>query len=323
MTRLLADAHIPHVEEYLPEGVVLERFDRAPDEAALLRADALLVRTVTRVDAALLAAAPHVRVVGSATAGYDHVDPDACSAAGVRFAYAPGCNAGAVGDYVAAVAGPARRGLASIAVVGCGHAGGAAERRLRALGWRTVPYDPPRGLPATWDEVLACDAVTFHVPLTRGGTYGTHGLVDEAVFRRARWQMLIQAARGGVVDEPALKAWIRRGGRAHVDVWVGEPDADPELIALAHTATPHIAGYSVQAKRRATEMVLQAMGLWDAGTMGLWDFGTLGPWDSGSSTPNPEPQTSDYLKQMSSAWKANPGAETFLEIRNTWPLRSE
>lgn len=330
---LLADRHIPWLDELLPAGIRLIRFDGGrPPEEDLAKAEALLVRTVTRVDASLLRAAPRLRWLGTATAGFDHIDTEAVNQAGVRLYVAAGCNASAVGDYVRRAL-LAVRGLSSvvrsedasqpttnhkpptIAVVGFGHTGKAAAARLEKLGVYVLAYDPPLGLPATWEDVLACDAVSVHVPLTDSGPHPTRNMVSMADFERASWKTLIQASRGGVVDEAALKAWIRAGGTAIVDVWENEPAIDPELCGLAALATPHIAGYSVQAKYRATSMCVSAL---------CSVFGY--PFSAeaiGSTFLTPGLNRGLDMITISAILKASPTAETFKELRNKSPLRVE
>lgn len=327
---LLADRHIPWLDELLPPDITLHRFDGGrPPESLLTQAEALLIRTVTKVDADLLASAPNLKWIGTATAGFDHVDVDAVRAAGVSLYVAEGCNASAVGDYVKRAMrdvrseDPLASHLAprtSIAIIGYGHTGKAAEKQLLDLGLRVVPYDPPLGLPTTWEEVLACDAVTVHVPLTFEGPHKTLHLISEADFARAHWRLLIQASRGGVVDEAALKGWIEPGTReAVVDVWENEPSPDPELVAKALLATPHIAGYSVEAKFRATAMCLDALSR--KFEVGSRKMGAV------RLTPDaPEyrvPSTDSFLGDLSDALKRNPSADTFKNLRNNSPLRSE
>jgi len=336
---LLADRHIPWLDELLPPDITLHRFDGGrPPDSLLSQAEALLIRTVTKVDADLLASAPHLRWIGTATAGFDHVDVDAVRRAGVTLYVAEGCNASAVGDYIKRAmlfargamrdvrsedplashpslrSGRALAPLTSCAIIGYGHTGKSSEKQLLNLGLRVVPYDPPLGLPATWEEVLACDAVTVHVPLTFEGPHQTHHLISEADFARANWRLVIQASRGGVVEEAALKGWIEPGTReAVVDVWENEPSPDPELVAKAFLATPHIAGYSVEAKFRATVMCLEDLcRMLDAGCR-MQDGGSIKHLASGIP----------LLSDLSDALKRNPSAETFKDLRNNSPLRSE
>lgn len=242
---------------------------------ALRDVDALVVRAVTRVDAALLAGT-RVRFVGSATAGMDHVDAAALSAMGVAVAHAPGCNADSVSCYVAAallqlwqrgrIALPRRR----LGVIGRGQVGGRVARWALALGLEVRACDPPRqrageaGL-STLAQALDCDAVTLHVPLQAAGADRTVNLVAAAglaAMPAGAW--LFHTCRGGVVDEAALRGALLRGhlGGAVVDVWRGEPDHDPALAALCAVATPHVAGHSVDGKGRGTWMVRQALAAW-------------------------------------------------------------
>ncbi len=328
---LLADRHIPWLDELLPPDITLHRFDGGrPPESLLSQTEAMLIRTVTKVDADLLASAPNLRWIGTATAGFDHVDVDAVRRAGVTLYVAEGCNASAVGDFVrhSLLVVRGEEGLKqttnnkprTIAIIGYGHTGRAAAEQLKKLDIDVLPYDPPLGLPATWEEVLACDAVTVHVPLTFDGPHKTHHLISEADFARANWRLVIQASRGGVVDEAALKGWIEPGRReAVVDVWENEPSPDPELVAKAILATPHIAGYSVEAKFRATAMCLDALSRkFEVGSRKM---------GAGRLTPDaPEyrvPSTDSFLSDLSNALKRNPSAETFKELRNNSPLRSE
>jgi erythronate-4-phosphate dehydrogenase len=348
---LLADRHIPWLDELLPPDITLHRFvGGRPPTHLLSQAEALLIRTVTKVDADLLASAPNLRWIGSATAGFDHIDVDAVRAAGIDLYIAEGCNASAVGGFV-------RRSLLvvsrlslvvrgeegirqttnnkplTIALIGFGHTGRASAEQLKKLDIEVIPYDPPLGLPATWEDVLACDAVSVHVPLTFDGPYKTHHLITEQDFARANWKVIIQASRGGVVDEAALKQWIRPGERdAIVDVWENEPTPDPELVRLAAIATPHIAGYSVEAKYRATKMCLVELLSVFGSRFSVEELSVFSSrfsvnretMDVGrGTTDNRQPKTVNPLEILSRALKADPTAETFQKLRNNSPLRSE
>lgn len=334
---LLADRHIPWLDELLPANITLHRYDGGRPPAHLLsQAEALLIRTVTKVDADLLASAPNLTWIGTATAGFDHIDVDAVRAAGVELYVAAGCNASAVGDYVRRAVLFARREITarsakrnvrsedsytsyiaprtSFAIIGFGHTGRAAAEQLKKLDLNVIPYDPPLGLPATWEDVLACDAVSVHVPLTFDGPHKTHHMISESDFAHAKWRILIQASRGGVVDEATLKQWIRPGERdAIVDVWENEPSPDPELVQLATLATPHIAGYSVQAKYRATTMCVESLCKKLDGRSRMQEASSVKRQASGVQ----------LLCDLSDALKADPTAETFKELRNSSPLRHE
>jgi erythronate-4-phosphate dehydrogenase len=240
----------------------------------LAGADVLLVRSVTRVDAALLDGTP-VRFVGTATAGTDHVDLELLGARGIAFAAAPGCNARAVGEYVLAcvLAYAALRGRAPASlrcgIIGCGHAGSAARALLEAVGVRCLRHDPPLaeaggGGFVALDDALAADVVTLHVPLTGSGPHRTIGLIGERELARLpSGALLVNAARGGVVDEAAWQRAIAAGRvLGAVDCWVGEPTIAPAMLAAAWIASPHVAGHTVDARRRATRQLRVALEAW-------------------------------------------------------------
>jgi erythronate-4-phosphate dehydrogenase len=154
-----------------------------------------------------------------------------------------------------------------VGIVGVGHVGSALARKLSALGLAPVLCDPPRAERegqagfASLEEALACDVVSLHVPLDRGGGHPSWHLLDAARLRALRpGAILVNAARGAVVDNAALKACLAGGQAlaAVLDVWEGEPRPDPELAARVAIATPHIAGYSLDGKLRGTMMVYQA-----------------------------------------------------------------
>jgi len=270
---LLADANIPGLENALGGAVRLRLEEGRRIRPEWLReVDILLVRSVTRVDEALLTNAP-VRFVGSATSGVDHVDRDYLGRRGIVFAYAPGANANSVVEYVlcaiAAVGDRLEQLLdgGSVGIVGCGHVGRSLATRLAALGVRHRVYDPwldQRSFPAaaSLDEVLACDVVSLHPELTAAQPWPSLRLIGaEALSRMQPEALLINTSRGPVVDNQALRARLESAPafRAVLDVWEPEPALDPALLARAALGTPHIAGYSRDGKLRATRMLAEAV----------------------------------------------------------------
>lgn len=272
--KILADDNMPLVREWFgPHGEVRTVPGRAIDADAVRDVDVLLVRSVTRVDGALLAGS-RVRFVGSATSGYDHVDRDALAAAGVRFAHAPGCNAGAVVQYVLSVCCALRPDWRRrvVGIVGCGAVGGRLYRTLSALGVTCRVHDPllpdTQGVPERTDlsgVIRAADILCLHTPLTRSGPFPTFHLLNERLLARLRpGCLLINAARGPVVDNAALRAQLTRGRgpTAALDVWEGEPAIDTELWRRVAIATPHIAGYSLEGRVAGTRAVYEAFCAW-------------------------------------------------------------
>lgn len=241
----------------------------------LADAEALIVRSVSRVDGELLRGS-QVRYVGTTTAGTDHVDTAALAAAGIRFNAAPGCNARAVAEHVACclAAYSRERGLAlsalTVGIVGYGHVGRAVGTMLQHLGCRFVVNDPPLGAniagvtTAPLADLLRCDVVTVHVPYTTSGAHPSANLLDAGALERLRpGALLINAARGGVINEAAFCARTAQGGLlGAIDCWRGEPSIAPDTLAAAWRASPHIAGHTLEARINAVRMQQVALAAW-------------------------------------------------------------
>ena len=272
--KIAIDEKIPlGVEAFGSVGEVRALPAREMDPQRLRGCDALVVRSVTRVDETLLEGTG-VRFVGSVTSGVDHVDVDHLRAAGVAFAHAPGCNANSVAEYVVAALlhlHACRRvdlRAATLGVVGVGHVGSRVVAKAEALGLGVVPNDPPlarlgrRHDLAPLRDALACDVVTLHVPLTRVGGDATYHLLNhDRLVQMKPGAVLINTARGDVVDADALFAAVESGRLAPpvLDVWPGEPNVSRDFLSAAALATPHVAGHSWQGKRRGTEAVYGAL----------------------------------------------------------------
>ena len=237
-------------------------------------ADVLIVRTRTRCDRALLEGSK-VRLVVTATIGFDHIDTTWLAEAGIRWTNCPGCNAASVGQYVACCLLRLQqekmlevRSL-TIGVVGVGHVGTEVVAAVERLGCRVLQCDPFRAEAGEESFVELktiaeqADVVTFHTPLTTDGPYPTHHLANADFFSacRAKQPLIIHAARGGVVDEQALLAAIdhKHVRGVIIDTWEHEPQIDQRLLEKAIFATPHIAGYSADGKTNGTRMSLQAV----------------------------------------------------------------
>lgn len=268
---LVADANLAFAEElFAPLGELRLLPGRSIGPADVADADALLVRSVTRVDRQLLAGS-RVRFVGSATIGTDHIDIDYLRAAGIACSTAPGCNATAVVDYVcsaiAALPDLLERLLAGgrVAIVGCGNVGSRLARRLRAVGIDVRVVDPRLQPPQPWpltglDGISRCDLVCMHTPLTRSGPYPTRHLFDaRRLSRLGAGSVLLNAGRGPVIEQQALIEHLARGDRTAVlDVWEHEPLLPAELVDRVALATPHIAGYSDDGKLAGSLAIWQA-----------------------------------------------------------------
>lgn len=296
---ILADENIPFAREAFGTlGRVLLKHGRAITAADLADVDVLAVRSITRVDAALLAGT-RVRFVGTATSGNDHLSLADLDRLGVAHYTALGCNANAVAEYMTAAwltaarrTGRTLRGLRA-GIVGVGHVGSLVAAKARALGMTPVLNDPPKrrqtGLDdyRPLDELLDCDIVTCHTPLTHDGPDPTFRLIgDRFLSRLKRGAWFCNAGRGEVVDEAALHRALDAGrlGACILDVWDGEPCADGRLVTRADIATPHIAGYSLEGKLNGTEMVCAAACRF---------YGVAPSWSAAAAAPPPDVPSCD------------------------------
>lgn len=271
---IVADENIPLLDAFFQGFGEIRRYPgRSLDAASVRDADILLVRSVTKVDRHLLEGS-RVQFVGTCTIGTDHLDLDYFEQAGIRWSSAPGCNARGVVDYVlgslltlADLEGASLPGRV-YGVVGAGEVGGRLVGVLRALGWKVMVCDPLRQAAEGGDYVeldtllQACDVISLHTPLERGGQYPTWHLLGPAELAKLRpgaW--LINASRGAVVDNGALRALLQQRDDLHavLDVWEGEPQVDLPLADLCTVATPHIAGYSLDGRQRGTAQIYRAL----------------------------------------------------------------
>ncbi|WP_312978214.1 4-phosphoerythronate dehydrogenase PdxB [Atlantibacter sp.] len=272
--KILVDENMPYARELFARlGDVKAVPGRPIPVAELDDADALMVRSVTKVNGKLLDG-KGVRFVGTATAGTDHVDQDYLHQAGIAFSAAPGCNAIAVVEYVfsALLMLAERDGFdltdRTVGIVGVGNVGGRLQKRLEALGVRTLLCDPPRadnGEPGDFQPldklVDEADILTFHTPLFKDGPYKTWHLADEALISRLKpGAILINACRGAVVDNAALLKCLDAGQKLStvLDVWEPEPDLNVALLDKVDIGTAHIAGYTLEGKARGTTQVFEA-----------------------------------------------------------------
>ncbi|MFV1884141.1 MAG: 4-phosphoerythronate dehydrogenase [Balneola sp.] len=274
MIKVIADQNLYRLEEFLPDEVELTTYDPnngLPDTSGF---EALLLRTVSKLTPESYPNIPSsLKFVGTGSSGTDHVDIEYLKSDQVHFADALGNNARAVAEYV-------MTGLLlwqeekkkhlrdySYGIVGVGKAGSAVAGILHDFGLKTVLYDPPRAerdpgfISATLDEVLNCDILTFHVSLSESGKYATRYWLDEKKLSDRNFELIINAARGGVIDEKAISEAMDSGSVKEliIDVWENEPDFDVEFANKAFIATPHIAGYSEQSKLNASKMVCEQL----------------------------------------------------------------
>lgn len=308
--RILVDRYIPYLKGVLEPYAEVEYLE--PEEftpARVADADALLVRTRTRCNEALLAGS-RVRFIATATIGFDHIDTSYCEAHNIRWTNCPGCNAQGVCDYVEEVLAtlyPHQAGY--LGVVGVGHVGSLVAAMAARKGWQVLRYDPFTGEPNTIDEIAQkCHVITFHTPLTKSGEHPTYHMADRGFFERCRPDaLIINAARGGVVDEQVL---IDSGLKCVIDTWEGEPAINRALLDYAELASFHIAGYSLQGKINASNMCLRALS--ETFDLPLLEIDYTQVPESGDTAPG-------WLARLTEILKKNP--DGFEELRETYKLR--
>ena len=267
--KIVADIDVPFLKGvFEPYGEVLYKKGIEICADDVKDADALILRTRTKCDAELLDGSA-VKVVATATIGTDHVDFDYCNSHGIQVYNAAGCNAGGVMQYVfSALYGvAARKGIkidgGTFGIIGVGNVGKKVEQMARHLGFNVLLCDPPRAEAegqegfCSLDYLLAnSQIVTMHVPLEES----TRKMADQAFFALMQpGSIFINASRGEVVDEDALKFAFPKFGAVVIDTWNNEPNVDEELVEMVDIATPHIAGYSYQGKQMGTAMAVRAV----------------------------------------------------------------
>lgn len=268
--KVLANRYLYKFREIMPDSVQVDLFDpkKLPENAPDY--DALFVNTTTPVNTDTLPDTGRISYIATGSSGTDHLDLDYLRSKGVLAGDANGCNAVTVAEYVVTVV------LAAIetdsikindlkaGVIGVGAVGTEVSRLLSEFSIPCVLYDPPRAernpefSSSFFDELKECNLLTFHTPLTTGGEYPTHHLLNESWLSETEFYMLINSSRGGVIDEAVALKMLRKRYLKHlvVDTWENEPAFDPAVAKSARFSTPHIAGYSIQAKRRASEMII-------------------------------------------------------------------
>ncbi len=272
--KIIADANIPFVAECFSSiGEVQAVGGREITPGVVGDADVLLVRSITQVNADLLAGSK-VRFAATATIGVDHIDIDFLKQKHIGFASAPRSNANSAAEYV--IAGLLEAGRKcdinlegkSIGIIGVGNVGSRVAKKCAALGMKIYLNDPPlqrqtgqaKYLPL--EELYDCDVITFHTPLTFEGIDKTYHLANEKFFKSLKnGCIFINASRGGVVNSEALKTVIQSGRLKTVvlDVWENEPNIDMELLEMVDIGTPHIAGYSLDGKISGLIMIYNAV----------------------------------------------------------------
>lgn len=342
MKKVIIDRFVPFDGD--PFAGIAETVRLDPSEItreAVRDADALIVRTRTKCGPGLLDGSK-VSIVATATIGTDHLDFPWLASRGIEAVSAPGCNAPAVAQYVLGSIfhlGLGHPGL-RLGVVGLGHVGSIVASWARNFGMDVIACDPPREerdggwnpeAPflgekegerfASLEEVgRKADVVTFHTPLTRDGRHPSFHLLDRDFLDIAPKALVINAARGPVADTRALIDAKKRGAvdKMAIDCWEGEPEISVDLLRLAEITTPHIAGYSIEGKKRATAVTFNAV---------LRHFGSDRRIDPAVAMVPPAAVDAtalvDSYDPLSDSLALKSAPADFERLRNSYPLRHE
>ncbi len=340
--KIIIDRDIPFIRGVLDDYAQVHYHPgKAISHNTIKDADGLIIRTRTKCNKSLLAGSS-VKFVASATTGKDHVDEAFCEDAEIRFAHAPGCNAGSVKQYVAAALSVILKKMSvsaeklTVGIIGAGQIGSRVSKMGKELGFRVLINDPPRernegsaGFCSMTEVLEESDIVTVHVPLSRQGQDATYHMIDDDFLKKMkRGSFLLNTSRGPVADTAALKKYA---DRLHyvMDVWENEPDIDLDLLKNAFLATPHVAGYSIDGKANASKTVIRE-------AADFFDF-PLKNWEPEMPQPVHEKIDGNDLATMCDVYdvilqtydireddqKLRKQPASFEDLRNGYPVRWE
>jgi erythronate-4-phosphate dehydrogenase len=269
--KVLANRYLYNFREMLPQSVDMDLFDPKQLPGNMSEYDALFVNTTTPLNKTTLPDTGNISFVATGSSGTDHMDLEYLSSKGISTGDAKGCNAVAVAEYVLTatlVFLETEKMTASelkVGIIGVGAVGTEVARLFTRFSIPHVLYDPPREKrdpefsSSYFDELKECNMLTFHTPLTDSGQYPTRHILNKSWFQDTNYRLLINSSRGGVIDEKVVLRHLKKNRLTHmvIDVWENEPLFNPDIARHSLFATPHIAGYSVQSKRRASQMIIE------------------------------------------------------------------
>lgn len=256
----------------LPENVTVDFFDPEEFPTYANTYDALFLNTTTPINETTLPDPGKIEFIGTGSAGDDHINKEYLKQQNIQFANAAGCNAKSVAEYIITSlfcwSEKEKKSLqeSKVGIIGVGKVGQEVTALLKAFSIPCVKYDPPRQQrepdfkSAHFDQLMDCNVLTFHTPLTTTGDYPTHHLLNESWFSNKNFDLIMNTARGGIVDESVLLKEVKTDslGDTIIDVWENEPEFNTNLAKRSLFTTPHIAGYSIQAKLQASKIIIDA-----------------------------------------------------------------
>jgi erythronate-4-phosphate dehydrogenase len=346
--KIIIDNKIPYIQGALePFAEVVYLPGNLTTAEAVRDADVLVTRTRTICSREVLEYSK-VKLIVTATIGFDHIDTEYCQAAGIKWTNAPGCNAESVNQYIASAlfsyAVPRGIDLKSktIGIVGVGQVGTRISKTCEILGMKVLLNDPPRERSEDTSQFVSlstiqeqADIITFHVPLNLDGMDKTWHMVNGNFLGRLKKRpLLINTCRGEVFDTEAVCVATQKGDLSGliIDCWENEPGLDLRLLDLVDYATAHIAGYSKDGKANGTKASVRAISKYFGLGIDNWEpSGVEGPANpvvaiDGSSGVEhsilAEAILSTYqIEDDDRALRENTGL--FEQLRGDYPIRRE
>lgn len=273
MITILADENIASLDDYFFDDdiklITLKGRDITQSAIDKYNPDALLIRSVTPINANNISNPKNIKFIGSATIGTDHVDETFLANHHIAFANAKGSSKHSVAQYViTAILNQNPKFIhqkITLGIIGLGNIGETLAKYANDLNWDILGYDPY--LPtsdlnnSSFEYLLKnSDVISIHTPLTKTGDYPTYQLFNTEVFNQLKNNaVLINSARGEIICQvDLLKAIDDKNLQVVLDVFPFEPNIDKLLLDKLNIATPHIAGYTLDGKLRGTQMIYQA-----------------------------------------------------------------
>ncbi|MDF1757616.1 MAG: NAD(P)-dependent oxidoreductase [Legionellaceae bacterium] len=263
--KVLADASLPNINKLFSSPFEMTLFDNQNQIKSMIsKFDVLFCRSTLAVTADLLRNTS-IKVVATASSGTDHIDKKFLEANNILLIDAKGSNATAVVDYVIATISYLKKTNKLtgrfVGVIGNGQVGSRLYVTLQTLGFKVKSYDPilainhPSYRSCSLDDIVNSDLICVHANLHTNNPFPSKNLLNSDFLAKLKPGVsIINAARGGIVDENALISTFRDVIYC-TDVYCNEPNINHKIVELAEICTPHIAGHSVEAKNAAVLQV--------------------------------------------------------------------
>lgn len=341
--KIVADENIPYIREHFEKIAEISSLPgRKISHQDLLDADILMVRSVTKVTAELLKNTP-VKFVGSATTGTDHVDLEWLEKNQITFVDAKGTNSNAVAEYILCciaylIQEKVIPRISTVGIIGVGRIGSLIANKLKILNIKTLLNDPPRAkneihfVSTPFEAMQNADLLTIHTPLFFKTDYPTYHLINDAVLNSLKERCVVfNTSRGEIIDSKSYLKFAKKIIGCF-DVWENEPYIHSNVLSLTTIATPHVAGYTVEAKLQGALVLCKSLqkylnlpqtSMVTLPTYELDLHNTQSTWQQVLlKVYNPAKDTKE-LKQILNFATENEVAAHFDQLRKNYPKRHE